>query len=279
VLWPRLIADAPDQGEEANLGASPHAGAYAGADLSAFRAESDHVHDVAWYATAQAGGSAVLLASIGPDQEGRTLRTLRFGLLMRFGCNPPDEVWQGGERCATWDGEAGDGWTCLRWGAIFVGLRLLGMDHGRRLAPRRRLRFGYHRLELPLWEDAPRSITRQDRQWCDLAALVEIGDGGDFATFRASVAATRCEFHNSFHREIRFLARNGELHLSDAPLHGTQRFVAVDGRVEEQPRLRASGLDERLLQIVPGGRPHQDRLLLHGNAQTPFYDQYSQIIA
>jgi hypothetical protein len=282
VLWPRLIADAPDQGQDATLGASPHAGAYAGTDLAAFRAESDHVHDWAWYSTAQAGGSALLVGSPGPDLDGRTVATLRFGLLLRFGRTPPEEVWQGGERCVTWVGAADDSWTCLRWGGTFVGLRLLGMAQGRRLAPRRALRHGYHRLELPLWEDAPRTVSVDDRRLCDFAALVEMGDaeGGSFSDFRAVVAATRCEFNQGFHREARFIARGGELHLNDAPLRGTQRFIAVDGRVEETPRFRATGLDERLLDLVPGGRPRLPSLLLHGHAQTPFYShQKSHVIA
>ena len=279
VLWPRLIADTPDQGEVVTADASPHAGAHAGSDLSSFRAETDHVNDWAWYATAQAGGSAVLAASLGAGLENRTVRTLRFGLLMRFARHQPDEVWQGGGRCASWDGPADDGWTCLRWGRVFVGLRLLGMDRGRQLTPRRQYRLGYHRLELPLWEAEQRTITQEDRRWCDLAALVEMGEGDDFASFRSEVAATRCEFHHGFHREIRFRSRGGELHICDAPLHGTQRFIAVDGRVEDEPRFRASGLDERLLDIVPGGRPELDRLLLHGHAQTPFYRQFSQVIA
>ena len=282
VLWPRLIADTPDQGQEVTLGASPHAGAYAGADLAAFRAESDHVHDWAWYSTAQAGGSAMLVGFPGPDLDGRTVATPRFGLLMRFGRTPPDEVWQGGERCTTWEGAADDGWTCLRWGGAYVGLRLFGMAQGRRLAPRRVWRHGYHRLELPLWEDAPRTVSVDDRRRCDFAALVELGDaeGGSFADFRATVAATRCEFNQGFHREARFIARGGELHINDAPLRGTQRFIAVDGRVEETPRFRATGLDERLLDLVPGGRPRLPNLLLHGHAQTPFYSyQKSHVIA
>jgi carboxynorspermidine decarboxylase len=57
------------------------------------------------------------------------------------------------------------------------------------------------------------------------------------------------------------------------------RWIAVPSAARASSRgLRASGLDERLLEIVPGGRPRQDRLLLHGNAQTPFYSgQFSQV--
>ena len=103
---------------------------------------------------------------------------------------------------------------------------------------------------------------------------------GSFAAFRQQVQRGTWEFYHAYGRQARFMGRGGELQISDSGTRGTQRFIAVDGRVEETPQFTATGMDPALVQLFPDGhRVVQRRLFYHDHVGTPFYDQFSQVLA
>lgn len=282
-FWTRLIADAPDYGEPTVPGASPHAGALVPRQAGP-PAEPDHVNDCGRYQTVQQGGSAMLVGGIGPDLDGREVTQLRFAFLATaFHCRP-DEIFENNQPLPAWDGEAmAHSWQFLRYGDVYLGIRISAMVQGVALPVRRALRHRYLRLETPLLAGAPRRIDQACRAWADLGCLVELGaraDAGTFAEFRQAVLATTWEFHHNFYRNSRWLSRHGELQIVDSVLSGTARFIAIDGAVEPETKLAATGLDPALTELFPDGRRIVQRRTLYRPdcVATPFYDKPGQIL-
>jgi len=282
-FWTRLIADAPDSGEPTNSDASPHAGALAHRQVGP-AAESDHVTDWGRYQTVQQGNSAMIVGGIGPDLEGRDVAQLRFGFLATAWHRLPDEIFDNDQPVPAWEGPATPhSWQFLRYGDVYVGVRLSAMMQGVALPVRRALRYGYLRLETPVLEGPPRRIDTALRAWTDFGCLVEIGsraDAGTFAEFRRAVLATAWEFHHNFYRSSRWLARSGELQIVDSVLGGTARFLAMDGAVETETKFAATGLDPALTELFPDGRRVRQRRTLYRPdcVTTPFYDKPGQIL-
>ncbi len=290
-FWPRLVADSPDHGEPAHAGGdSPHAGAFRGVkrDERAIYdslAESDHVCDCGRYQTAQCQGSAMLVGALAPDLDGREVRRLAFAIYFATRGRPPDEAWEGDAPLAQWDGQAAPtAWQFLRFGEVYVGLRLAAGVHGRPCAVRRAQRGAYLRLETALVDaETPRRIDRELRAMADIGLLIEMGsraDAGSFADFRRAVLATAWEFHHNFYRCSRALLRGGELQIVDSPLAGTARFTAIDGEAEQLTHLAATGLDPALTQLFADGRRIRQRRTLYrpDACQSPFYQRPSQVL-
>jgi hypothetical protein len=288
-FWPRLVADSPDHGEPVRPDASPHAGALRGEkrDESVIfdpLAESDHVTDCGRYQTLQKAGSAMLLGGLSPDLDGREISRLAFAVYFASRGRQPDESYENDISLATWEGEAApNAWQFLRFGEVYIGLRLSAGVHGTPCPVRRALRDRYLRLETALIEGAPRRIDRDLRGMSDIGLLIEMGsraESGSFAEFRSTVLATAWEFHHNFYRCSRALLRSGELQIIDSPLGGTARFLAVDGEVESETRLEATGLDPVLAQLFPDGRRIRQRRTLYRPdcCVSPFYKRPSQVL-
>jgi hypothetical protein len=281
-FWTRLIADSPDYGDAVHVGASPHAGGLAHRQAGA-PAEADHVNDWGRYQTVQQGGSAMLVGGISPDLDGREVKDLHFSFLATAFCRLPDEMSEGDQPLGSWDGEAmPHQWQFLRYGDVYLGLRFSAMAQGARCPVRRQLRGGYLRLEASLLAE-PRRIDHSFREWADVGCLVELGsraEAGSFAEFRRTVQASTWEFHHNFYRSSRWLSRNGELQIVDSPLSGTARFVAVDGVVEPETHLAATGLDPALTRLFADGRQIRQRRTLYrpDTTATPFYNKPGQIL-
>ncbi len=289
-FWPRLVADGPDHGEPVQPGASPHAGALkdekrdAGATFDPL-AESDHVTDVGRYHTVQKEGSAMLVGDLSPDLDGRDLSRLVFAVYFSTRNRRPDEAFENDKPLAQWEGEAAPGsWQFLRYGDVYMGVRLAAGVHGAVCPVRRSLKQGYLRVETALIEGGARRIDRDLRAMADIGLLVEMGsrgDAGSFADFRRSVLATAWEFHHNFYRCSRALLRAGELQIIDSPLGGTARFLAVDGEVEPETHLAATGLDPAIVRLFADGRRIVQRRTLYRPdcCDSPFYKRPSQILA
>ena len=157
------------------------------------------------------------------------------------------------------------------------------MVHGKASPVRRAMRHGYMRVETPLIEGAKRTIDQAFREWAEFGCLIEVGsraDVGDFAAFRKSVFATKWEYNHGFYRNSRAFMRCGELQIVDSILAGTTRFIAIDGVVEPETKLTATGLDPALTELFADGhRVVQRRTLYRPDcAVTPFYDRKSQVL-
>jgi len=282
-FWTRLVADAPDYGEPVASGASPHAGTLAHRQAGP-PAEAVHINDWGRYHTLQQGGSAMLVGGVSPDLDGREVARLDFAFLVTAFCRQPDEMCEGDKARPAWDGDAAPGcWQFLRYGEVYLGLRMSVRADGAACPVRRAIRNGYLRLEAPLLGRGPRRIDSAFRTWADIGLLVEIGaraEAGSFAEFRRAVQSTAWEFHHNFYRCSRWLARNGELQIVDSTLSGTVRFVAADGAVEPETHFAATDLDPALVKLFPDGRRIRQRRTLYRAdcVATPFYDRPGQIL-
>jgi hypothetical protein len=171
----------------------------------------------------------------------------------------PDEIFENDQPVQAWDGVAtAHTWQFLRYGDVFLGVRLNAQSPVRRV-----VRGGYVRLEVE-----PVSG--------DIGCLVEMGTGS-FAEFRQAVRATTWEFHHNFYRCSRWLSRNGELQIVDAPKTGTARFIAVEGAVEPETKFAATGLNPALVELPR--RVRQRRTLYRPDCvATPFYDRPGRVM-
>jgi hypothetical protein len=285
-FWHRLIADEPDHGEAVvHKGASPHAGAFGQeGPRASIPAESDHITDWGRYQTLQKAGTALVLGAIGPNADGREIANLRFGVYFTPWQRKPDEVWEGATALPAWEGAASPkAWQFLRFGDVYVGLRFSGIVEGQALPVRRVWAGRYLKLEMPLWEGAPRTVDAALRQWAEFGYVMELGsrdEAGSFEAFRREVLAGTWEWHHNFYRSSRSIGRGGELQIVDSVLNGTARFMAVDGVVETLPVFEATGLDPALTRLFPDGHRVKQRRITYRNAHvvTPFYDRKSQVL-
>jgi hypothetical protein len=214
---------------------------------------ADHVNDWGRYQTAQQADSAMLVAAAAPELGDRPAR---FAFLLTA---LPDELFENDQPVPAWDGVAtAHTWQFLRYGDVFLGVRLSAQSPVRRV-----VRGGYVRLEVE-----PVSG--------DLGCLVEMGTGS-FAEFRQAVLATTWEFHHNFYRCSRWLSRNGELQIVDSPKTGTARFIAIDGEIETETKFAATGMDPALVELPR--RVRQRRTLYRPDCvATPFYDRPGRVM-
>ncbi len=289
-FWHRLIADSPDQGEEVETSwtkPGPHKGAFGTEKKipdTVIRSEADHVTDVGRYVTAQKGGSALVLGSVSPDLEGKEVAYLRYSVFFGTFLRMPDEIFENNTPLARWDGEAAlQSWQFLRFGDVYVGVRLSAMVSGERAPVRRVIRHRYLRVETPLIDHSPRVLDSAFGNLADFACVFEIADKdevGDFATFRREVMAATWELYHSFNRNSRYVGRHGELQINDSPTRNTARFIAVDGKVEEPAFFTATGLDPKLVQLFPDGRRVVQRRICYRPdfVGSPYYDKPWQVL-
>jgi len=292
-VWHRLLADAPDQGDVEVTQGSFHAGASTTADLdtqemltyqAAVRGEVDNVMDWGRYHTAQKGGSVMGLGALAPDLDGRTVSSLRFQILFNTRINQPDEIWENDTPLTQWEGEAAErSWQFLRFGDVYVAVRLSGMAQRRRMPVRRVRQNDYLRIETPLIDGDPVTIDAAFRMWTEYGYLFEIAsrdEVGDFAAFRHSVLATTWEYFHSFYRNSRYLGRHGDLHIVDSVIGSTARFIAIDGQVEEQTFFSATGMPAELLSLFPDGKHLRPSRIAYRPefVASPFYDLPWQVL-
>jgi len=291
-FWHRLLADEPDQGDPVTQhGPSPHAGAFA-ADRARENAapqdgpapEHSHVNDWGRYQTVQKGGTVLGLGAISPLLDGKTVRHLRFSMLFTARLAQPDEMWEDSVRLSSWDGQAAPkAWHFLRYGDVYVGIRLTAMVRRQPCRVLRVLKNGYLRVEAQIVEDRPVTITPEFREWAEYGYVFEIADreeAGSFEQFRAQVSKCAWEYYHSFHRNSRYIGRNGELQISDSVMGGTARFRAVDGRSEMPTLFSATGLDPALARLFPDGRRIRQRRISYRPdwVGSPYYDRYWQVL-
>lgn len=288
-FWPRLVADAPDHGMPSRPSVSPHAGDLKGPGQESNdpfdpNAESDHVTDWARYHTVQKNGSAMLVGAVAPNLDGRDVSSLIFGLYFTNYGPAPDEIFEDQRALTSWIGDAAPrSWQFLRYGDAYIGVRMTAMVHGAARTIRRALRHGYMRIEAAIIEGAPQKIDQAFREWTEFGCLIEVGSKSDsrsFADFRQAVLTTKWEYNHGFYRNSRALTRNGELQIIDSILAGTSRFIAIDGMIEPETKLQATGLDPILTRVFPDGRRVvQRRTLFRPHcAATPFYNRKSQVL-
>jgi hypothetical protein len=226
--------------------------------------EVDNVMDNGHYRVLQQRGSALVLGAIGPFLLDREIRRLKFSLVFNTVLHQPDEA------------VTEDRWQFLRFGGVYVGVRMSGMVNSQRVTPVRLEKNQYLRVELPLVTGNPVTVTQEFREWCDFGYVFEIAskdECGTFAEFRRQCTAGTWEFCHCFYRTSRYCGRHGELQIIDSVAAGTVRFMAVDGVVEPKVKLAATGLDPKLTQLFPDGhRVEQRRLTYRPDfIGSPFY--------
>jgi hypothetical protein len=284
VFWTRLMADSPDYGEPVYSGeTSPHGGSLSHASKEVL-AQPDHVNDWGCYHTVQQNASAMLVGGIAATLDGRILNRLNFSFLATTFCGEPDEIYDGVENINAWTGEvSGQGWQFLRYGDVYLAIRIGAMSHGTPCPVRRTIRHGYLRLETELIGEEPKKIDETFRKWTDFGFLIDISSReeiGSFENFRQAVHATNWEFHHNFYRSSRWITRHGELHIIDSTQSGTARFIAIDGKTEEDTFFSATGLDPSLTRLFPDGQHLIPRRTLYRSniISSPFYDRPGQIV-
>ena len=257
-VWHKTIAGEKDQGDVESY----H-------DKEAV--EIGHVNDVGHYHVLQKRGSALLLGSVAPAVVGEDVSQLKFSLLFGTFLHMPDEMVESGK------------WHFLRFGDVYVGVRMSAMVDGQRVVPRRVVKNRYLRLEVPLIEGRTVEVTHELREWCDFGCVFEMAakdECGSFEAFCRECEACAWEFYHAAYRTSRYLGRHGELQIVDSAVADTVRFMAIDGVVEPRVKLAATGLDPELTRLFPDGRRVQQRRLMYRPEYigSPFYDLPSHIL-
>jgi hypothetical protein len=245
--------------------------------------ETTSMQDPGQYHTAQQAGSALVLGNLGTGLIGKETKKLRFQMAFSLLGTMPDEMLVNDTPLAAWEGDASAAdWHFLRFGQVFVGLRMAGMLKDAALPVRRELRAGYLRVEIPIVE-SPTVIDEEFQAWLDLGYVLEIADASEcsFAEFRQQCQAATWEYFHAFYRNSRYIGRHGELQIVDSIVPNTLRFIAVDGTVEEMPRFTATGLDPAAVQLFADGHiVRQRRLLFRPQfAGSPFYNSHNHVLA
>lgn len=247
-------------------------------------AETDLVRDWGHYHTLQKKGSALVLGIVGPGMLGKEVSKLKLSFLFGTFNRMPDEMFENDKVLTLWDGEATPhSWQFLRFGNVYVGIRAAGMVNSGRRAVQRLVKNKYLRVEVPLVDGEKTTVTQEFRDSADFAYVLEIADQaecGDFATFRKQCLACTWEFYHAFYRTSRYCGRHGELQIIDSPAAGTARFFAVDGEVEPQVLLQATGLKPKLVPLFADGRRVKQRRIMFSPdfIGSPFYQGRAHII-
>ena len=250
-LWHKTIAGALEQGdmEPASSGSV---------------AEAGHINDVGLYHSLQKGGSALVLGALGPALLGKRIQAVKFSLIFGTFLHQPDAVVQ--EKL----------WHFLRFGEVYVGVRMAAMQEEKRLPVRRMVKNKLLRIEVPLVRGRPVKVDQNLREWTDFGYVLEIAsraECGSWAQFRTECLACTWEFYHCFYRNSRYQSRHGELQIIDSVAAGTIRFMAIDGVVEPRVKLAATGLKPKLAELFPDGhRIKQHRLAYRSSyIGSPFY--------
>ncbi len=253
-VWQKTIEGALDQGDKIKLPQYPDQAPV----------ESNGVPDVGHYHVLQKGGSALVLGALGPALVGKEVSQLKFSLLFGTTLRMPEETVEEGK------------WHFLRFGDVYVGARMSAIVEEQRMTPRRVVKNNYLRVEVPLIDGRAVPVTHEFRQWCDFGYVFEIAaqeECGSFAEFRRQCLACTWDYYHCFYRTSRYCGRHGELQIIDSVAAGSVRFMAIDGVVEPQVKLAATGLDPQLTQLFPDGhRVKQRRLTYRPDfIGSPFY--------
>ena len=257
-IWHKTIADAFDQGD-----ADP---TYDGP-----RSETSHVNDCGHYRTIQKRGSALVLGSLGPAMLDKEVSRLKFDILFGTFLRMPDEIIKEGK------------WHFLRFGDVYVGLRISAMVGEQRMMPYQVLKNKYLRFEISLIEGRAVTITQEFREECNFGYVLEIAakdECGSFTGFRQECLACSWEFYHSAYRTSRYCGRHGELQIMDSVAAGTVRFMAIDGVVEPKMKFSATGLDPKAAQLFPDGHRVKQRRLVYQSdfIGSPFHKQPEHIL-
>jgi hypothetical protein len=250
-VWQKTIAGELDQGDPEKM-----------SDGSV--RENNHVPDVGHYHVLQKRGSALLLGILAPANVDKEISQLKFSLLFGTKLRMPDETLEEGK------------WHFLRFGDVYVGVRMSAMVEEQRMTPHRVVKNDYLRIEVPLVEGRTVTVTHEFREWCDFGCVFEIAskdECGSFAAFRQQCAACTWEFYHPGYRTSRYCGRHGELQIIDSAAAGTVRFMAIDGVVGPKVKFTATGLDPKLTQLFPDGHRVKQRRLMYrpGYIGSPFY--------
>ena len=240
--------------------------------------------DAGEYHTLQQKGSAMVLGHLGTGLLDKDVSRLSFTILFTLFGGPPDEMAEGDAALAAWDGvSAADRWQFLRFGDVYVGIRMAGMRNEQMLPVRRSIKGRYLRIEIPVVDatTGPVRIDRAFRQWLDLGYVVEMADKdecGSFAEFRRQCLRTTWEYVHWFYRNSRYCGRHGELQIVDSIDPRGLRFMAIDGKIEEPVLFEASGVDPKLLRLYPDGRFIRQRRIYWRRdfIGSPFYETFKQ---
>ena len=233
--------------------------------------EIGHVTDVGHYRVLQKAGSAMVLGALAPVLLDKEVSRLTFSLLFGTVQHMPDETAEEGK------------WHFLRFGDVYVGVRMSAMVDEQRVTARRVVKNNYLRIELPLVEGRTVTVSQEFREWCDFGYVFEIAareECGSFDEFRQQCRGVTWEFYHPVYRTSRYCGRHGELQVIDSTAAGTVRFMAIDGQVEPAVKLAATGLDPELTRLFPAGRRVTQRRLMYrpGYIGSPFYDLPSHIL-
>lgn len=225
------------------------------------KTERSGFKDAGHYHTAQKAGTAMVVGHLGPWIVGQRVQTLRFMLVLGIPTDRPDEMKTDGN------------WFFLRYGEVFVGVRMAGSAAGEPIKPRQLERNGYLRIELPVCEEET-TVTDEQRRWTDVAYVLEIASADEctFAEFQDQCRACRWQaFHYSY-RNSRYQGRNGDLQIVDSIQPDSLRFITIDGKLEERVQFTATGLPRNLIEncFAPSDPPI-DRILYNPEyAGSPF---------
>jgi hypothetical protein len=255
--------------------------------------ETDNVDCAGEFRTLQKNGTAMSLGLIAPRLADQEVSDLRYGLIFGTYQRMPDEFFENDEKLPAWDGEAKAGaWQFLRFGEVYIGIRAVGIAGGdgttvgKMALPRRVVRNSYVRLEIPLVDSAEGKSVKLSaafRRWVDFGLVLEVADSGEcgsFADFRTQCQAGVWELYHQFGRHARYQGRHGELYISDSPIDGSVKVMAIDGEVPQRPALiEATGLDPQLVALFPDKTIKQRRLLfVPGYAGTPYYPETGHVL-
>ncbi len=216
----------------------------------------DYINDEAKYHTLQRRGSALVLGTLGTFRHGKQMDALWFNVIFSSYLRPPDEHLAEGP------------WHFLRWGAVYIGVRMAGRVGAHPRPVVSSVSEGHLRIGMRLIE-TPTEITPEFREWCDFGYVLEIAsedECGSFAAFREQCAACAWEFHHGFYRSSRYGGRHGELEIVDSVATYSCRYMAIDGAVESRVHLAATGLDPRLTRLFEDGRRVRVRRLYYDPA-------------
>ena len=240
-VWHKTINGAPDQGDLKRV----HGGKMG---------EEGNVEDVGRYHCLQKGGSALVLGALGPALLDKDVSTLKFSLIFGTFLHLPDEIVEKND------------WHFLRFGEVYVGVRMAAMVQEKKMRARRVIKNKYLRIEAPLIENRTVTVDQQLREWMDYGYVFEIASRKEcdlFATFCRECLACQWEFYHCAYRNSRYQGRHGELQIIDSVAAGTIRFMAIDGEVEPRVKLAATGLNPKLTQLFPAGRQIKQRRLTY----------------
>lgn len=251
--------------------------------------ETDHVDNAGEYRTLQKKGTLMSMGLIAPRIGDKEVSDLRYGLIFSSYLRMPDEFFEGNLKLSEWSGAAKNGeWQFLRFADVYLGVRAAGIcggdgsKMGQPIVPARVVRHRYLRLELPLVAGKPTMLTPMFRRWADFGLVLEIADReecGSFETFREQCMMGVWECYQQFGRHSRYRGRHGDLYISDSPLDGSVKVMSIDGKTPRPELLEATGLDPKLVELLPY-RVHQRRLLFAPSYPgTPYYPEVGHVIS